>query len=171
MQRFVITVTIAVFLCCGSALAQVAQMDTTPSAMPLGVTSPLITGSGSPVAPTGLPLGTTSVPVLGLSPTISSLIPGGSLTTCSGTLQSTSAATGMTDPATSTGMTSSSASGFSTSFDGGGTTFDDDIEQLHSQYREFVLPTDHLGHNGELDANDWNDLTGWHSARLDRTGD
>ena len=171
MQRFVTTVTIAVFLCCGSALAQVAQMDTTPSATPLGVTSPLITGSGSPVAPTGLPLGTTSVPVLGLSPTISSLIPGGSLTTCSGTLQSTSAATGMTDPNNINRHDVLVCQRVLHVIRWRRHDIDDDIEQLHGQYREFVLRTDHLGHNGELDANDWNDLTGWHSARLDRTGD
>src|SRR5690349_15144766 len=109
MVSFVISVLAAALLCCGSALAQVAQMGTTPSATPLGLTSPLATGSGSPVAPIGLPLGSTSVPVLGLRSTTSSLTPGGSLTTCSGTLQSTSAATGMTDPGTSTCMTSSSA--------------------------------------------------------------
>src|SRR4051794_15050423 len=76
MTRFAIATTAAVLLSCGSALAQ----------SPLGLTSPLGIGPGSPVGPTGIPLGATELGSLGVSPTTSGTSPLGltASTPCSG---------------------------------------------------------------------------------------
>jgi hypothetical protein len=61
-------ITAAVLLGCGSAFAQIGGMSILPGLSPLGMTSPLGIGPGSPVAPTNLPLGATELASLGVSP-------------------------------------------------------------------------------------------------------
>jgi hypothetical protein len=63
-MQFVMATLAATLLGCGSTLAQVGGMGTSP----LGATSPLAMGSGSPVAPTGIPLGATELTAPGTSP-------------------------------------------------------------------------------------------------------
>ena len=63
-MQFVMTTLAAALLGCGSALAQVGGMGTSP----LNTASPLAIGSGSPVAPTGIPLGATEMTAPGTSP-------------------------------------------------------------------------------------------------------
>src|SRR5258708_13362317 len=63
-MQFVMATLAATFLAGGSTLAQVGGMGTSP----LGATSPLSMGSGSPVAPTGIPLGATEMTAPGTSP-------------------------------------------------------------------------------------------------------
>src|SRR4030088_878662 len=86
MTRFVMATTAAVLLGCGSAFAQVGGMSISPGA-PLGMTSPLGIGPGSPVAPTRVPLGATELASPGVSPMTSGASPMGPTTgstTCSG---------------------------------------------------------------------------------------
>ena len=63
-MQFVMATLAATLLGCGSTLAQVSGTG----ASPLGATSPLAMGSGSPVAPTGIPLGATEMTAPGTSP-------------------------------------------------------------------------------------------------------
>jgi hypothetical protein len=103
-------------LSCGSAFAQVGGMSISPGS-PLGVTSPLGIGPGTPVAPTGIPLGATQLVSPGVSPLTSGTSPLGltasSITTCSGV--------GGSMPQTSFGLASSTNGTTSGIFDGGGT--------------------------------------------------
>ena len=62
--QFVMATLAATLLGCGSTLAQVGGTGTSP----LGATSPLAMGSGSPVASTGIPLGATEMAAPGTSP-------------------------------------------------------------------------------------------------------
>lgn len=75
MMRFVMTTLAAVLLGCGSALAQVGGMSISPGPSPLGITSPLGIGPGSPVAPAGIPLGATELAPPGVSPMTSGTSP------------------------------------------------------------------------------------------------
>src|SRR5258708_2547849 len=63
-MQFVMATLAAALLGCSSTLAQVGGMGTSP----LSATSPLATGSGSPVAPTGIPLGATQMTAPGTAP-------------------------------------------------------------------------------------------------------
>src|SRR5260370_9016834 len=63
-MQFAMAALAAAFLGCGSTQAQVGGVGTSP----LGATSPLSMGSGSPVAPTGIPLGATEMTAPGTSP-------------------------------------------------------------------------------------------------------
>src|SRR2546421_6731366 len=118
MTRFAIAATAAVFLGCGSAFAQVGGMASSPGLLPLGMTSPLGIGPGSPVAPARIPLGATELASPGVSPLTSGASPMGatigSITTCSGI--------GGSMPQASFGMGGSSAATSTPTslFDGGG---------------------------------------------------
>lgn len=119
MTRFVMATAAAVLLGCGSAFAQVGGTSTSSEPSPLGMTSPLGIGAGSPVAPTGIPLGATELASPGLSSAAPGTSPLGlttrSTTPCSGI--------GGSMPQTSDGMGSSSAgtgSGIGTSSAGTG---------------------------------------------------
>ncbi len=95
---------LAVLLDCGFASAQIGGTSISPGP-PLGLTSPLGLGPGSPVGPTRIPMGSTELASPGVSPFIS--------------------ATSPMAPATSVGTTcgasSAGASGPATAlFDGGG---------------------------------------------------
>ena len=85
MTRFAVA-TAAVLLGCGSAYAQVG-MNISPGP-PLGMTSPLGVGPGSPVARTSIPMGATELATPGVSPTISGTSPmtpaTSTVTTCGG---------------------------------------------------------------------------------------
>jgi hypothetical protein len=107
MTRFMMAITAAVLWGCGSAFAQIGGTSILPGLSPLGMTSPLGIGPGSPVAPTNLPLGATELASPGVSPMTSGASPTGIITTCSGV--------GGSMPGTS------SSTGTST-FDGGGMT-------------------------------------------------
>src|SRR6266850_1403201 len=118
MTRFVMVTTAAVLLSCGSAFAQ----------SPLGMTSPLGIGPGSPVAPTGIPMGTTELASPGVSPTTSGTSPLGltASTLCSGiggSIPETSfgLTTSTTGTTSGTEMSSAGTSGSNSVFDGGGT--------------------------------------------------
>jgi hypothetical protein len=117
MTRFVMAITAAALLSGSSAFAQVGGMSISPGPSPLGVTSPLGIGPGSPVAPTGIPLGATDLASPGVSPTTSGASPlgstVGSTTLCSGIGGST--------PQTSDGMGTAGTSDSTSVFDGGGT--------------------------------------------------
>jgi hypothetical protein len=63
-MQFVMATLAATLLGCGSTSAQVGGTGTSA----LSATSPLATGSGSPVAPTGIPLGATEMAAPGTSP-------------------------------------------------------------------------------------------------------
>lgn len=88
MMRFVTPTVAAALLGCGSAIAQVGGMSISPGTSPLGMTSPLGLGPGSPVAPTGIPLGAIELASPGVSPTTAGISPlgqvTGSATLCSG---------------------------------------------------------------------------------------
>jgi hypothetical protein len=87
MTRFAVATTAAVLLGCGSAYAQVGGMSISPGP-PLGMTSPLGVGPGSPVAPSRIPMGATELTSPGVSPMTSGTSPLGPATggvaTCSG---------------------------------------------------------------------------------------
>src|SRR5882724_12425823 len=106
MTRFFVAAMAAAVLGCGSAAAQVGAIS--PGSSPLGMTSPLGIGPGSPVAPTGIPMGATGLTTLGVSPTTSGTSPIGltaSSTTCSGIGGATSSmGTSMTGTSIGTGM-------------------------------------------------------------------
>ena len=70
MKRFAMATAAAVLLSYGSAYAQVGGIS--PGLSPLGMTSPLGIGPGSPVPPTHTPLGATGLGVAGTSPMITS---------------------------------------------------------------------------------------------------
>ena len=104
MNKVTVGLVAALSLNCGPALAQVA--DTSP---PLGMTSPLAIGPGSPVGPPGVPLGATELNSPGLSPML-----GGTLSlgpAAAGSSQCSGAVANMAAPMASIAP-----------FDGGGTT-------------------------------------------------
>jgi hypothetical protein len=105
MTRFMMAITAGVLWGCGSAFAQIGSTSILPGLSPLGMTSPLGIGPGSPVAPTNLPLGATELASPGVSPMTSGASPTGIITTCSGV--------GGSMPGTSSGAGAST-------FDGGG---------------------------------------------------
>ena len=129
MTRFVMTTAAAVLLGCGSAFAQVGGTSISPEPSPLGMTSPLGMGAGSPVAPTGIPLGAMELASPGLSPAAPGASPPGpttgSTTPCSGiggSMPQTSDGMGTSTAGTGSGMGTSTAgiSGSTSVFDGGG---------------------------------------------------
>jgi hypothetical protein len=129
MMRFVMATTAAVLLGCGSAVAQVGGMSTSPGSSPLGMTTPLGMGPGSPVPPAGTPLGATELASPGLSPTMSGT---GVIAQCAGiggSMPQTSFGIGSSTAGTTSGMGSSmtgtstaGTSGSTSLFDGGGIT-------------------------------------------------
>jgi hypothetical protein len=95
------TLLTAALLGFGSASAQVGATGTSP---PLGMTSPLGIGPGSPVAPTGVPLGATELASPGVSPSTSGT---GIVAQCSGigvSIPQTSFGTGGSTVGTTSGM-------------------------------------------------------------------
>jgi hypothetical protein len=88
MSRYVLPIALSVILSCGPAMAQVAGQNDPSLASPLGVTSPLGLGPGSPVAPTGLPMGATELATPGISPPpdMSMVFDGGGMATSVGSL-------------------------------------------------------------------------------------
>ena len=136
MTRVVMATTAAVLLSCGSAFAQVSGIS--PLLSPLGVTSPLGVGPGSPVPPTHIPLGATQLGAPGISPPMTSTAATtGTLPACSGSggsmaqlststignsTMGTSSTMGSSMTGTSSGMGTSTTqtSVLTTVFDGGG---------------------------------------------------
>jgi hypothetical protein len=114
MTRFLMAAMVAGLLSCGSAVAQIGGIGTSPGASPLGMTSPLGIGPAPAVAPTGIPLGATDLASPGVSPMTSGISPLGPATG--------SACSGLGSP-TSSGIATSAAgtSGSTNIFDGGGT--------------------------------------------------
>jgi len=102
MSRYVLPIVLSVLLSCGSAMAQVAGQNDPGLASPLGVTSPLGLGLGSPVAPTGLPMGATELATPGVSPPpgMSMVFDGGGMATSIGSLPTATDST-MTNPSAS----------------------------------------------------------------------
>lgn len=86
MRSHILPIALSVVLSCGSAMAQVAGQNDPGLASPLGVTSPLGLGPGSPVAPTGLPMGATELASPGVSPPpdMSMVFDGGGMATSVG---------------------------------------------------------------------------------------
>ena len=74
VTRFAVATLVAVLLDCGFAYAQVGGMSISPGP-PLGFTSPLGVGPGSPVAPTRTPMGATELTTSAVSPLISGTSP------------------------------------------------------------------------------------------------
>jgi hypothetical protein len=130
MTRFMIATTAAVLLGCGCAAAQVGGMSVSPGPSPLGMTSSLGMGPGTPSAPAGIPLGATQLASPGVSPMTSGASPmgptTGSVTMCSGiggSMPQTSFGMGGSSmTGTSSGAATSTAgmSGSTSVFDGGG---------------------------------------------------
>jgi hypothetical protein len=91
MSRYVLPIALSVILSCGSAMAQVAGQNDPGLASPLGVTSPLGLGPGSPVSPTGLPMGATELATPGISPPpdMSMVFDGGTTATTVGNFPAT----------------------------------------------------------------------------------
>ena len=118
MTRFAVAALVAVLLDWGSAYAQVGGLSISPGP-PLGFTSPLGVGPGSPVAPTRTPMGATELAAPAVSPLISGTSPMSPATSIGTTCGASSAGA-------SAGMGGSSTSGASGSatavFDGGGMT-------------------------------------------------
>src|SRR5882724_6271632 len=83
VTRIGIAALTALLLACGSAVAQTA-----PGLPPLGMTTPLGLGPGTPVPPVGIPLGATQMQSLGVSPLTSGVSPvsptTGTNSTCGG---------------------------------------------------------------------------------------
>ena len=102
MSRYFLPIALSVILSCGSAMAQVAGQNDPGLASPLGLTSPLGLGPGSPVSPTGLPIGATELATPGISPPpdMSMVFDGGGMTTTVGSVP-TATDTVMTDPSAS----------------------------------------------------------------------
>jgi hypothetical protein len=130
MTRFTIAaVAAAALLGCGSAVAQVGGMNISPGTSPLGMTSPLGIGPGSPVGPAGVPLGATELASPGVSPSMSGT---GVIAQCAGiggSIPQTSFGMGSSSVGTTSGMGSSmtgtstaGTSGSTSTFDGGGIT-------------------------------------------------
>src|ERR1700694_2761863 len=129
MTRFMMATTAAVLLGCASAFAQVGGMSFSPGSSPLGMTSPLGIGPGSPVAPAGTPLGATELASPGLSPMMFGASPMGATTggatTCSGiggSMPQTSFGTGGSSMTGTSSATGTSTADMSSIFDGGGMT-------------------------------------------------
>jgi hypothetical protein len=130
MTRLLMAVMAVVVLGCGSAAAQVGGMSISPGSSPLGMTSPLGMGPGSPGAPAGIPLGATELASPGVSPMTSGAAPmaptTGSITMCSGiggSMPQTSFGMGsssVTGTSSGTGMSTAGMSGSTSTFDGGG---------------------------------------------------
>ena len=123
MTRFAVATTAAVLLGCWPAYAQVGGMGISPGP-PLGMTSPLGVGPGSPVAPTRIPMGATELTSPGVSPLTSGASPLGlaigGIATCSSAGGSLSQA--MPGTSFNTGMSTAGTVGSTTIFDGGGTS-------------------------------------------------
>ena len=123
MTRFAVATTAAVLLGCWPAYAQVGGMGISPGP-PLGMTSPLSVGPGSPVAPTRIPMGATELTSSGVSPLTSGASPLGlaigGIATCSSAGGSLSQA--MPGTSFNTGMSTAGTVGSTTIFDGGGTS-------------------------------------------------
>jgi hypothetical protein len=126
--RFAIATIAAALLGCGSAVAQVGGMSISPGASPLGLTTPLGIGPGSPVAPAGTPLGATELAAPGVSPTAFGT---GAIAQCAGiggSMPQTSFGIGSSSVGTMSGMgtsmvgTSPGTSSSTSTFDGGGIT-------------------------------------------------
>ena len=134
MTRIWISALTALLVGCSSAVAQTA-----PGLPPLGMTTPLGLGPGTPVPPVRIPLGATEMQSLGVSPLTSGVSPtnptlginstcggsGGSIPEASFGVASsagtTSSGTGTAMSGTSFGTGTSTAGSSSTSvFDGGG---------------------------------------------------
>jgi hypothetical protein len=132
MKRLAMAAMTAAFVACGTASAQVGATGTSP---PLGMTSPLGIGAGSPVGPVGVPLGATELAAPGVSP---STFGTGVISQCAGIGGSipqasfgtdTSTVGTMSGVGTTSGMGSSTmgtsiagTSGSISVFDGGGIT-------------------------------------------------
>src|SRR5689334_10888032 len=88
MRRYILPIALTVALSGASAMAQVAGQNDPGLASPLGLTSPLGLGPGSPVAPTGLPMGATELATPGISPPpdMSMVFDGGGAATAVGSL-------------------------------------------------------------------------------------
>jgi len=118
VTRFAVAILVAVLLDWGSAYAQVGGMSISPGP-PLGFTSPLGVGPGSPVAPTRTPMGATELTTSAVSPLISGTSPMSPAT-------STGTTCGASSVGTSAGLGGSPMSGTSGTatavFDGGGMT-------------------------------------------------
>jgi len=118
VTRFAVAILVAVLLDWGSAYAQVGGMSISPGP-PLGFTSPLGLGLGSPVAPTRTPMGATELTTSAVSPLISGTSPMSPAT-------STGTTCGASSVGTSAGLGGSPMSGTSGTatavFDGGGMT-------------------------------------------------
>jgi hypothetical protein len=118
VTRFAVAALVAVLLDWGSAYAQVGGMSISPGP-PLGFTSPLGLGLGSPVAPTRTPMGATELTTSAVSPLISGTSPMSPAT-------STGTTCGASSVGTSAGLGGSPMSGTSGTatavFDGGGMT-------------------------------------------------
>lgn len=86
MTGYVPAIALATFLCCGTAMAQMAVPTGATVASPLGLTSPLGLGPGQPVGPTGIPMGATELATPGISPSpdMSSAMTGGTVPLCGG---------------------------------------------------------------------------------------
>ena len=135
MTRIGIAALTALFLGCGSAVAQ-----STPGLPSLGMTTPLGLGPGTPVPPVGVPLGATQMQSLGVSPLTSGVSPvsptSGIISTCGGiggstpqasfgvesSAPGTSSSMGSSMAGTSlgTGTSAAGSSASTTVFDGGG---------------------------------------------------
>src|SRR3982075_2007999 len=131
MTRFMMVTTAGLLMGCGSAFAQVGgMMGISPGPSPLGMTSPLGIGPGSPVAPVRVPLGATELASPGVSPMTSGASPmgptTGGITTCSGiggSMPQTSFGMGGSSMTGTSSGTATSTAGMSAStsvFDGGG---------------------------------------------------
>jgi hypothetical protein len=118
VTRFAVATLVAVLLDWGSAYAQVGGMSISPGP-PLGFTSPLGLGPGSPVAPTRTPMGATELAAPAISPLISGTSPMSPATstgtTCGASSAGTSAGLGGSPMSGTTGTTTAV-------FDGGGMT-------------------------------------------------
>jgi hypothetical protein len=121
MSRVLTIIAAAALLGCSPAAAQVGGIG----APPLGLTSPLGIGPGSPVSPTGIPMGATELSSPGVSPMTSGaspLVPSlGGATGCStmaGSSQQPFLGTAV--PSAGISGTVGSSSGSSAVFDGGG---------------------------------------------------
>jgi hypothetical protein len=129
MRRVLTAAMLAALFGWNPVFAQVGGMSLSPEPSPLGMTSPLGIGPGSPVAPTGIPLGATELASPGLSPAAPGTSPlgptTGSMTPCSGiggSMPQTSDGMGSLSAGTASGMGTSTAgiSGSTAVFDGGG---------------------------------------------------
>src|SRR5712691_11904762 len=114
MVRLLTATMVAALLGYGSAAAQVGGTGALPGPSPLGMTSPLGIGAGSPVSSTGIPMGATELATPGISP---GPISGTSTTFTGATCPTTGTASTMTmgTPSSSMGTGSTMASGTTSS--------------------------------------------------------